>query len=516
MKTNFKRIAATLLSLSLVLAFAPLTAWAEGEGGTGETPGSETTDPAAEQPSEQPSEQPAEQPEVVDPYSKVPTITYKVVEVSKKKAKTFSDAKQHAFSKGLGKINIAMPKSAVDGSKLEGSLTYKLWLYQKGEKNASKPGVTLGRADAGTIAQAFKLKLKGKIDKHFDAYYRVKVSGLGWMDWAHDGAWAGTSGQGIRLKGIQIKLVENGASAPGATEIPYTAAPTVKYRLNKLDGSWTGYKSNGATAGKTNYKAGSEQIQASVKSVYSGGIKYSVLKRKGGWTKYTTGDAAGDTGKSKQIQAFKMKLTGQLAKKYDVYYRAYSSDHTWMGWAKNGQKAGTQGIKYPMGAIQVKLVAKKQGAPGYTSGRFSKKLAASSGQLNMLRKAQRYSSPTSWLILLNVGGCRVAIFRGEKGAWKIDRWILCSPGAPGTPTVRGTYYVGGKSYVFGNGFSCYYATEIYGNYLFHSVLYNQGTRTIQDGTLGAHVSHGCVRMAINNAKYIYDNVPSGTKIISYN
>ena len=38
---------------------------------------------------------------------------------------------------------------------------------------------------------------------------------------------------------------------------------------------------------------------------------------------------------------------------------------------------------------------------------------------------------------------------------------------------------------------------------------------IIDGRLGINASHGCVRLSIENAKWIYDTIPSGTKVIVY-
>jgi lipoprotein-anchoring transpeptidase ErfK/SrfK len=69
---------------------------------------------------------------------------------------------------------------------------------------------------------------------------------------------------------------------------------------------------------------------------------------------------------------------------------------------------------------------------------------------------------------------------------------------------------------FGHGYTCWYATQISGNYLFHSVLYYPGSKSrIKDGRLGMGVSHGCVRLAIENAKWIYDTIPRGTRIVIY-
>ena len=38
---------------------------------------------------------------------------------------------------------------------------------------------------------------------------------------------------------------------------------------------------------------------------------------------------------------------------------------------------------------------------------------------------------------------------------------------------------------------------------------------IKDGRLGINASHGCVRLALSNAKWIYDNIPRGTKVVIY-
>lgn len=89
-----------------------------------------------------------------------------------------------------------------------------------------------------------------------------------------------------------------------------------------------------------------------------------------------------------------------------------------------------------------------------------------------------YSS-TNWLILVDTNACTVAVYNGSRGSCApLNEWI-CSPGAPWTPTVTGEFTVTGKGYSFGSGYMCYYYTQFYGDYLFHSVLYNQGTLTFR-------------------------------------
>lgn len=132
---------------------------------------------------------------------------------------------------------------------------------------------------------------------------------------------------------------------------------------------------------------------------------------------------------------------------------------------------------------------------------------------DMFQWAQSYYSSTNWLMLTDTSGCRTVIYYGRHGAWRpVKEWI-CSPGAPTTPTVTGEFTVTGKGYSFGNGFTCYYYTQFYGDYLYHSVLYYQNSFRVMDGRLGMHLSHGCVRLDIDNAKWIYDNIPYGTKVI---
>ncbi len=132
---------------------------------------------------------------------------------------------------------------------------------------------------------------------------------------------------------------------------------------------------------------------------------------------------------------------------------------------------------------------------------------------DMFNKAQGYSSATNYLILVDTANCRVGVYQGSYGSWTPTKEFICSPGAPSTPTVKGQFTVQEKGYVFGSGYSCYYYTQFYGAYLFHSVLYRQNSDVILDGRLGQQLSHGCVRLAIENAKWIYDYIPRGTKVV---
>ncbi|MBL4933795.1 L,D-transpeptidase [Clostridium paridis] len=144
--------------------------------------------------------------------------------------------------------------------------------------------------------------------------------------------------------------------------------------------------------------------------------------------------------------------------------------------------------------------------------------------VNLFRKDPTYSnnaenivnnlsSTTSFLIWVDTKNFKTNIFQGAKDNWKLLNSYSCSIGKPSTPTPKGTFKVGIKGLSFGEekGYKCRYYTQIVGNYLFHSIIYNLNG-TIRDGRLGKRISDGCVRLALLNAKWIYDNVPKGTTI----
>ena len=136
----------------------------------------------------------------------------------------------------------------------------------------------------------------------------------------------------------------------------------------------------------------------------------------------------------------------------------------------------------------------------------------------MTAKAQSYDSKTKWLILVDCTNNKTAVFTGEQGSWELHRFMNCSTGAPATPTVKGTFTIGYRGLHFGEdeGYTCWYWTQFYGDYLFHSVLYYPYSKTaIQDGRLGQNLSHGCVRLNINDAKWIYDNISKNSKVVVY-
>lgn len=124
-----------------------------------------------------------------------------------------------------------------------------------------------------------------------------------------------------------------------------------------------------------------------------------------------------------------------------------------------------------------------------------------------------FSSPTNYFIWVDLKNFRTNIFEGSVKKWKLIHSYVCTIGKPSTPTPKGTYSIGIKGLYFGveKGYKCWYYTQFHGNYLFHSIIYNLDG-TVRDGRLGKALSDGCVRLAKENAKWVYDNIPEGTKV----
>lgn len=141
-------------------------------------------------------------------------------------------------------------------------------------------------------------------------------------------------------------------------------------------------------------------------------------------------------------------------------------------------------------------------------------VAAWAAKMNSIANAT--GSATLYQLIVDRATNHVGVYQKTNGLWNAIAFWSCATGASRTPTPAGIFKVGQRGYSFGHGYTCYYWTGFIGTtYLFHSTLYRQGTMSPLDSRLGQNLSHGCVRLAIQNAKWIYDHIPSGTTVRVY-
>ncbi len=130
--------------------------------------------------------------------------------------------------------------------------------------------------------------------------------------------------------------------------------------------------------------------------------------------------------------------------------------------------------------------------------------------------------PVPFAITVDVRNQIVSVYtRDEEGNYTIPvRQMLCSSGKVGTPSPVGDWVLNGRKakwcYFPKWGDYARYWTRINAKVAFHSPIYsapsNKAMKTVSYKMLGSRASHGCVRLSVPDAKWIYDNVGAGTVV----
>ena len=132
-------------------------------------------------------------------------------------------------------------------------------------------------------------------------------------------------------------------------------------------------------------------------------------------------------------------------------------------------------------------------------------------------------SDLPYLVMVNrQANCVTVYAKDSDGKYTVPiKSMICSCARDGFETPLGTFQIS-DHYVwrmlYGNVYG-YYSTRIVGSILFHSVPYIQSNpSTLKPGEydkLGEDASQGCIRLKVEDSKWIYDNCASGTYVIIY-
>lgn len=167
----------------------------------------------------------------------------------------------------------------------------------------------------------------------------VHMRDIGWGAWIADGNMAGSTGQNRRIEAIKIKPVNQ-----------MNATVHVKDIGNKTYNNITQNTIMGTVGEKKRLEA--VKIESS-DMVYA----YQVHQKDLGWSNWCfNGGQAGTTGKSKQIEAMKLKVC-------NIAYQAHIQEDGWMSMVPDGITAGTTGQSKRVEAIRInpyKLVISAQ------------------------------------------------------------------------------------------------------------------------------------------------------------
>lgn len=132
--------------------------------------------------------------------------------------------------------------------------------------------------------------------------YSSHIQNIGWQDWVSKSTISGTTGESLRMEAIKLQL----ANAP-----------------------------------------------------YSGNIEYQTYIQNIGWQGWVNnGAVSGTLGESLRVEGIQIRLTGDMAKYYDVYYRSSMQGTGWGDWVKNGATGGLPGNAKRLEAIRIAIVKK--------------------------------------------------------------------------------------------------------------------------------------------------------------
>lgn len=131
-------------------------------------------------------------------------------------------------------------------------------------------------------------------------------------------------------------------------------AQSLTVQAHVQDYGWLPRVGEGQPSGTTGE---SRRMEAVI--VWCDSVEYQVHLAGIGWTNYvSSGNIAGTVGESRRKEAIRIRLTGSMAQRYDVFYRTHLEGIGWTNWVSNNADSGTTGQSRRMEALQVKLVAK--------------------------------------------------------------------------------------------------------------------------------------------------------------
>lgn len=149
--------------------------------------------------------------------------------------------------------------------------------------------------------------------------YKTHVQNVGWQNYVKDGETAGTSGQSLRLEGINIKLLNSEENL------------NIKYQVHIQNVGWQSWKKNGDMAGTSGQSLRLEAIRICLEDSEDYSIMYRVHVQNVGWQNWKTdGEIAGTSGQSLRLEAIQIKIVSKQ-KKGKICLEAPSNGTTYYG-----------------------------------------------------------------------------------------------------------------------------------------------------------------------------------------
>lgn len=139
-------------------------------------------------------------------------------------------------------------------------------------------------------------------------------------------------------------------------------------------------------------------------------------------------------------------------------------------------------------------------------------------EIELYANTKGFSSNTKYFMWVDIDRQLVYVLMGKKGEWKLAKTMTCATGKNVSPTIRGTFTIQGRGSWMdtapkGDNVGVMNWVQFYEDYLFHSVIVDNKGK-VRDGTQERRVSHGCIRLSMNDSKWVYDYIPKGTTVFT--
>lgn len=216
-------------------------------------------------------------------------------------------------------------------------VSYRTHVQNEGWQEYVNNGETSGSTGKGLRLEGINIKLLNN-NSNINIKYQVHIQDIGWQDWKSNDEMSGTSGQALRLEAIKIAL-EN------------TENYGIKYRVHVENIGWQDWKYDGELAGTSGQSLRLEAIE--IKLIEKPHVQYSGHVQDIGWqSNVQDGATAGTTGKALRVEGLKIQLTNVDDTEH-IKYKTHVENIGWQNWKKDGEIAGTTGQSLRIEAIQI-------------------------------------------------------------------------------------------------------------------------------------------------------------------
>lgn len=137
--------------------------------------------------------------------------------------------------------------------------------------------------------------------------------------------------------------------------------------------------------------------------------------------------------------------------------------------------------------------------------------------LELYVNSKKFKSKTNYFVWVDIARQRTYVFmKDKKGKYNLIKNFVVATGKDATPTIIGLFELNGQ-----RGTWMYFPqykvgvknwVRLKGGYLFHSILFAKDGKTILNPNVGRKLSHGCIRMRVDDSYWFYKNIPSKTTV----